>query len=49
MKRVLVAPNNGYGAVDNYVYESVRHFLRRRHEVQSRGTDASVSMRCSAS
>jgi RNA-directed DNA polymerase len=39
MKRVLVAPNNGYGAVDNYVYESVRHFLRRRHQVQSRGTD----------
>jgi len=28
-----------YGAVDNYVYESVRHFLRRRHQVQSRGTD----------
>ena len=27
-----------YGAVDNYVYESVRHFLRRRHQVQSRGT-----------
>ena len=28
-----------YRAVDNYVYESVRHFLRRRHQVQSRGTD----------
>ena len=28
-----------YGAVDNYVYESVRHFLRRRHEVHSRGTN----------
>ena len=28
-----------YGAVDNYVYESVRHFLRRRHQVQNRGTD----------
>jgi RNA-directed DNA polymerase len=28
-----------YGAVDNYVYESVRHFLRRRHQVQSRGTN----------
>ena len=28
-----------YGAVDNYVDESVRHFLRRRHQVQSRGTD----------
>jgi RNA-directed DNA polymerase len=27
-----------YGAVNNYVYESVRHFLRRRHKVQSRGT-----------
>ncbi len=25
-------------AVRNYVYESVRHFLRRRHQVQSRGT-----------
>ncbi|HKD02905.1 MAG TPA: hypothetical protein VKB77_10765, partial [Terriglobales bacterium] len=28
-----------YGAVDNYVYESVRHFLRRRHQVQTRGTN----------
>jgi len=28
-----------YGAVDNYVYESVRHFLRRRHQVHSRGTN----------
>src|SRR5215510_5282006 len=27
-----------HGAVDNYVYESVRHFLRRRHQVHSRGT-----------
>ena len=27
-----------YDAVDRYVYESVRHFLRRRHKVQSRGT-----------
>ena len=26
-----------YGAVRNYVYECVRHFLRRRHQVQSRG------------
>ena len=26
------------GRFDNYVYESVRHFLRRRHQVQSRGT-----------
>jgi RNA-directed DNA polymerase len=38
-----------YGAVDNYVYESVRHFLRRRHQVQSRGTDRFISKRCSAS
>jgi RNA-directed DNA polymerase len=27
-----------YRAVDNYVYQSVRNFLRRRHKVQSRGT-----------
>jgi RNA-directed DNA polymerase len=27
-----------YRAVDNYVSERVRHFLRRRHKVQSRGT-----------
>jgi RNA-directed DNA polymerase len=27
-----------YQAVDSYVYECVRHFLRRRHKVQSRGT-----------
>jgi RNA-directed DNA polymerase len=27
-----------YRAVDHYVYESVLHFLRRRHKVQSRGT-----------
>ena len=27
-----------YRAVDNYVYERVGHFLRRRHKVQSRGT-----------
>ena len=27
-----------YRAVDNYVYERVRGFLRRRHKVQSRGT-----------
>lgn len=26
-----------YRAVDNYVYQSVRNFLRRRHKVQSRG------------
>ena len=26
-----------YGVVRNYVYECVRHFLRRRHQVQSRG------------
>jgi len=29
---------DAYRAVRNYVYESVRHFLRRRHQVQSRGT-----------
>jgi RNA-directed DNA polymerase len=27
-----------YRAVDNYVYQAVRHFLRRRHKVSSRGT-----------
>lgn len=27
-----------YRAADNHVYESVRHFLRRRHKVQTRGT-----------
>jgi RNA-directed DNA polymerase len=27
-----------YRAVDHYVYERVRHFLRRRHKVSSRGT-----------
>jgi RNA-directed DNA polymerase len=27
-----------YRAVDHYVYEAVRHFLRRRHKVLSRGT-----------
>jgi RNA-directed DNA polymerase len=26
-----------YQAVDYYVYDSVRHYLRRRHQVQSRG------------
>jgi RNA-directed DNA polymerase len=26
-----------YRAVDNHVYQSVRHFLRRRHKVQTRG------------
>src|SRR6202162_3742211 len=28
-----------YDAVDNYVYDRVRHFLRRRHQVPSRGTN----------
>ena len=28
-----------YQTVDHYVYESVRHFLRRRHQVPSRGTN----------
>ena len=27
-----------YRAVDHYVYERVRQFLRRRHKVPSRGT-----------
>jgi len=27
-----------YRAIDNYVYQSVRNFLRRRHKVQSPGT-----------
>jgi RNA-directed DNA polymerase len=27
-----------YRTVSNYVYDRVRHFLRRRHKVQSRGT-----------
>lgn len=27
-----------YRALDNYVYEAVRHFLRRRHKVPTRGT-----------
>jgi RNA-directed DNA polymerase len=27
-----------YRAVDNHVYESLRHFLRRRHKVPTRGT-----------
>ena len=27
-----------YGAVDKYVCERVRHFLKRRHKVSSRGT-----------
>jgi RNA-directed DNA polymerase len=26
-----------YGAVDNYVLARVRHFLRRRHKMRSRG------------
>ena len=28
-----------YRAVDNYVYERARHFLRRRHKVPTRGTN----------
>jgi RNA-directed DNA polymerase len=28
-----------YRAVDNHVYDAVRHFLRRRHKVQGRGTN----------
>src|SRR5438270_256108 len=32
-----------YQAVDYYVYEIVRHYLRRRHQVQSRGTNSCFS------
>jgi len=32
-----------YQAVDYYVYESVRHYLRRRHQVHSRGTNSCFS------
>jgi RNA-directed DNA polymerase len=32
-----------YQAVDYYVYESVRHYLRRRHQVRSRGTNSCFS------
>ena len=28
-----------YQTVNRYVYDRVRHFLRRRHKVHSRGTD----------
>jgi hypothetical protein len=28
-----------YRAVENYAYESVFHFLRRRHQVHTRGTN----------
>src|SRR5208283_5947472 len=28
----------GYRAIDNHVYDRVRHFLARRHKVQGRGT-----------
>ena len=28
-----------YRAIDNHVYDRVRHFLVRRHKVSSRGTD----------
>jgi RNA-directed DNA polymerase len=27
-----------YGAIDRHVYDRVRHFLRRRHKVSTRGT-----------
>ena len=33
-----MALGSAYRAVDNYVYDRVRHFLRRRHKVQGRGT-----------
>jgi RNA-directed DNA polymerase len=32
------ATSKAYRAVDEYVYDSVRHFLRRRHKVPSQGT-----------
>jgi RNA-directed DNA polymerase len=32
------ATSKAYRAVDEYVYDSVRHFLRRRHKVSSQGT-----------
>ena len=47
VNRVLVGWSNyfsygtrlmAYRAVDQYVYDSVRHFLTRRHKVSSRGT-----------
>ena len=47
LNRILVGWSNyfGYGSyqkayvvVDNYVYERVRNFLKRRHKVSSRGT-----------
>ena len=39
-----------YRAVDHYVYERVRHFLRQRHKVSSRGTTSFSDKRlCSGS
>jgi RNA-directed DNA polymerase len=35
---VLVSLTLAYRAVNHYVAQSARHFLRRRHKVQSRGT-----------
>ena len=32
------ARSKAYRAVDGYVYDAVRHFLRRRHKVTSQGT-----------
>jgi RNA-directed DNA polymerase len=32
------ATSKAYRAVDEYVYDAVRHFLRRRHQVSSQGT-----------
>jgi RNA-directed DNA polymerase len=32
------ATSKAYRAVDEYVYDAVRHFLRRRHKVASQGT-----------
>ena len=32
------AKGQAYRAVDEYVYDRVRHFLRKRHKVSSQGT-----------
>ena len=32
------ATSKAYRAVDEHVYDAVRHFLRRRHKVTSQGT-----------
>ena len=42
-------PGRRTGRWTSYVYERVRHFLRRRHKVSSRGTSQFSAERCSAS